>query len=90
MAIAKQRLFTVPDISGVLEMVRVRFLPAEVSELQDLPAPVVRAPVTAPVEQESARYQRLLEKELDRQHLTAVEQEDTEMLDRVRAALYAD
>ncbi|MBU2993543.1 hypothetical protein Q4555_13120 [Octadecabacter sp. 1_MG-2023] len=37
-----------------------------------------------------ARYERLLEKELDQQHLTAVEREDTEMLSRVRAALYEE
>lgn len=39
---------------------------------------------------DQTRYARLLENELDRQHLTAVEREDIGMLDRVRAALYED
>ena len=36
------------------------------------------------------RYEQMLERELDRQLLTEVEREDTDMLNRVRNALYAD
>jgi len=39
---------------------------------------------------DQSRYARLLERELDRDFLTEVEREDSEMLDRVRAALYAE
>ena len=47
-------------------------------------------PDIEPLNQDRSRYARLLEKELDRQILTQVEREDTDMLDRVRSALYAD
>ncbi len=43
-----------------------------------------------PLVVDRSRHARLLEHELDRQHLTAVEREDSAMLDRVRLALYAD
>ena len=41
-----------------------------------------------PLLMDRSRYARLLDHELDRQLLTEVEREDTDMLNRVRSALY--
>ncbi|WP_281982402.1 hypothetical protein [Thalassorhabdomicrobium marinisediminis] len=65
------------------------FSSPEFPEVRPLPpqrAP--KAPPLVPQTEDQLRRERLREKELDRQILTEVEQHDTEMLDRVRAALY--
>lgn len=88
MTIAKLNLFSVASASGLIENARNFFASKAVSE----------EPIRAPRQQmlqieeptDQSRYARLLQNELDREHLTAVEREDTEMLDRVRAALYQD
>ena len=41
-----------------------------------------------PLMEDRSRYSRLVDHELDRQLLTEVEREDSDMLNRVRAALY--
>ena len=86
MTIAKPNLFSLPSPSAVIDAVRSYF------HTEDAPVAAPRA-VQPEIETDSvdqARYERLLEHELDRQHLTDVEREDTEMLNRVRDALYAD
>lgn len=91
MTIATPKFFNLPMPSGVMDAVRAFFAKAE----QDIVEPQPRAPEQShapkiePVEQEHSSYARLLEKELVQRHLTDVEREDTDMLVRIRSALYA-
>ncbi|MCF2872706.1 hypothetical protein L0664_16670 [Octadecabacter sp. G9-8] len=84
MTFAKLDRFLLPTASTLIDAARRVF-----QANQDIPA--MAAPVAqAVVSDDHSRYARLLENELDRQHLTDVEREDTDMLNRVRAALYDD
>lgn len=71
---------------AVIDLARRYF---ETPKADDIPLPVAQ-PVAMPDSLDRKRYARLLEHKQDRQLLTEVEREDTDMLDRVRAALYED
>ncbi len=83
------------SFGAVVEAVRVRLAKSD-REKNTLSSPErTAAPTTADSadttsNMDQVRYARLLDHELDRQLLTEVEREDTEMLNRVRAALYAE
>ena len=89
MTFAKPNLFALPVIDSVLRRARSVFFSPEFPEVRPLPPQRdVAAPPLVPPTEDQLRQERLREKEQDRQILTEVEQHDTEMLDRVRAALY--
>ena len=88
MTIAKQRLFSIPSPSAVFESLRAYFSAPVDYDPAPQEKPQSAACKTDPVVIDKSRYARLLEHELDRQLLTDVEREDTEMLNRVRSALY--
>lgn len=92
MTIAKPRFFSLPSPSEVLDLVRARFGAQE--QVGAVSAPQAKSVPgeqhIEPSDKDHSRYARLLEKELDRQHLSAVEREDSAMLSRVRSALYED
>ncbi|MCF2903694.1 hypothetical protein L0666_01725 [Octadecabacter sp. CECT 8868] len=94
MMIAKPKNISSFMPSGVVNAMRSYFAPTEAVDYSASELSVrASSKVSAPARETSgdrARYERLLEKELDQQHLTAVEREDTDMLDRVRAALYEE
>lgn len=71
---------------AVIDLARRYF---ETPKGDDIPLPVAQ-PVAMPDSLDREHYARLLEHKQDRQLLTEVEREDTDMLDRVRAALYED
>lgn len=89
MTATKQISTSFLTLTAVLSAVRNRFAPVEQAE-----AP--RVPEQTPVEtlvhdkMDKARYERILDHELERHIFTQVEREDSDMLNRVREALYAD
>lgn len=87
-----QKLFSAVSPSGLISAVTGLFN-RNYAELEQL-IPMKRvddAEANAvPTRVDQIRYEQMLERELDRQLLTQVEREDTDMLDRVRNALYAD
>ena len=89
MAVTTFKSFSMPAASQVIEVLRGFLNKPEPDApiTQDQPEPVATEQVLS-VDQE--RYARLLDHELDRQLLTEVEREDSEMLARVRSALYAE
>ena len=89
MTTAKPISFTLSAPGAVISALRGLFAPTASDDLPSAP-PLRQQDVVDPLAQDRARYARLLEKELDRQLLTEVEQEDSDMLNRVRAALYAE
>lgn len=91
MTIAKPKMYSMPTPSAVIEAARAYFsVPDQHEAYMPAPKPRAAGPDIDPLLQDRSRYARLLEKELDRQILTDVEREDTDMLNRVRSALYAD
>lgn len=85
MTVAKLKMFTLPSPFAVIEAARTYFhAPQPVATpmacVRDLEPPIV----------DCSSYARLLQYQLDHQILTDVERKDTEMLDRVRSALYSD
>ena len=89
MAVTTFKSFSMPAASQVIEVLRgfLNKSDPDAPITQDQPEPVATKQVLS-VDQE--RYARLLDHELDRRLLTEVEREDSEMLARVRSALYAD
>ncbi len=88
MTVAKLVSFSFPSFSGVTEIVRGLFARGTETEVELLePVRPAAQPAVAP---DQARYARMLERELDRELMSQVEREDSETLNRVRAALYAD
>jgi hypothetical protein len=91
MTIAKPKMFSLPTPSVVMGLART-FFTAPDTQVPSVPMskPQPAGPDIHPFHQDRSRYARLLERELDRQVLTEVEREDTDMLNRVRSAMYAD
>lgn len=91
MLIAKQFSNSFLSLSAVIDAVRARVNAPSRDETMDEPKPKAAGfvvDIEDPAKMDQARYARLLDHELDRQLLTEVEREDTDMLNRVRAALY--
>ena len=90
MMIAKPKMFSLSMPSAVSDAVRALFSVRDGRTEIPIATPKLAGPDLDPFHQDRSRYVRVLEKELDRQILTQVEREDTDLLDRVRFALYAD
>lgn len=85
MAVMTSRLFSWSAGTPLLDAFRQKVQCATAEAVSsDLSVPA------RPLNADQSRYERLLEHELDRQLLTEVEREDSDMLDRVRCALYAE
>lgn len=91
MTVAKSISFSLPSADAMISAARGLFKKSD--QAIALPARATKPTITAgldPSTMDQSRYAHLLEHELDRQHLTAVEREDMVMLNRVRDALYGD
>jgi hypothetical protein len=88
MTVAKPISIVLTAPNSVMSFLRSRF-GAPIEDLY-VPKPKAQQPQREmdPLMVDRSRYARLLDHELDRQLLTEVEREDSDMLDRVRAALY--
>ncbi|MCW1950466.1 MAG: hypothetical protein KIH44_003765 [Octadecabacter sp.] len=88
MTVAKPIYSVLTAPSSVMSFLRTRF-GAPTEDLY-VPKPKVEQPQRDmdPLMMDRSRYARLLDHELDRQLLTQVEREDSDMLNRVRSALY--
>ena len=89
MAVITLGSFSVPSASAVMNAVRGFVTKPEAAAPAPQPAPTPDAREQV-MSIDQRRYARLLDHELDRQLLTEVEREDSDLLARVRSALYAD
>lgn len=92
MAILNFGAFTMPTTAELRGVVAGLFAKPvkDIEMLQPLPATPDPCLEGSDNRVDQIRYEQMLERELDRQLMTEVEREDSDMLSRVRAALYED
>ena len=89
MAMMNFKTFSVPGATHLMDVAR-GLLGGSSPEIENLIPIQKPKSEELPTRPDQIRYEQMLERELDRQLLTEVEREDSDTLDRVRAALYAD